>query len=161
MTVKFFVLYLHLVAAMFWIGEMLTLMLILTPVVYRQGDTAKRAQLYHEVGMQSRPWMLGALALLVATGVGNLYFLNVPWKTLFDLGFYRTPLGRTLGWKLLGVLGILLLTVLHDVAMARLRARGGTVTRGSYRALGRWVGRLNLLLGLLVSWLGLRLMFGG
>lgn len=154
-------LYLHLVAAMFWVGEMLTLALIVTPVAARLGDPQKRAALYHQIGVQSRPWMLGTLALLVVTGIGNLYFLGIPWASLVDPAFYATPFGRTLGIKLFWVLVIILLTVVHDVAMARLGRKGKDGADPSYRALGRWMGRINLLLGLLVSWLGLRLMFGG
>ncbi|MDI3270482.1 MAG: hypothetical protein QJR00_07230, partial [Bacillota bacterium] len=116
-------LYLHLVAAMFWVGEMLTLAFIVTPVAARLGDPQRRAAFYHQIGIQSRPWMLGALALLVATGIGNLYFLHIPWASLWDPGFYATPFGRTLGLKLFGVLVIILVTVLHDLAMGHLGRR--------------------------------------
>ncbi|MBE3589414.1 MAG: hypothetical protein IMW98_01135 [Firmicutes bacterium] len=160
------ILYVHLVAAMFWVGEMLVLALIVTPVAARLGDPAKRAALYQMIGRQSRPWMLGALGLLILTGAGNLWAMGIGWAQLTSTAFYVTPFGRVLAWKLAFVALIVAVTLVHDVAMRRLGSRADAAAltpedRLRYRTLGSWVGRLNLLLGLIVVYLGLRLVFGG
>lgn len=126
----------------------------------------RRAQLYQTIGRQSRPWMLGTLGLLLLTGAGNLWTMGVPLSLLADPAYYATPFGHTLGVKLGFVLVIVVITLVHDAAMTRLgpsRAAGGAATPGEaarYRALGRWIGHLNLVLGLIVVWLGLRLVAG-
>lgn len=160
------ILYVHLVAAMFWVGEMLVLALIVTPVAAKLGDPAKRAAFYQTIGRQSRPWMLGALGLLLLTGVGNLWAMGLTWSQLTSASFYGTPFGRVLAWKLAFVAVILVVTIVHDVAMRRLGANRDQrpltpQERSRYRTLGSWVGRVNLLLGLVVVYLGLRLVFGG
>lgn len=168
MTFQLAILYLHLVAAMFWIGEMLVLALVITPVAARLPAPGERARLYGAIGRQSRTWMFGALALLVATGIGNLWAMGITAGALVDASFYQSPFGRTLGLKLLLVLVILAVTFVHDAAMRRLGAgSGGRGPIGTspgdpvrYRAMGRWMGRANLLLGLIVAWLGLRLVAG-
>ncbi|MDI3317792.1 MAG: copper resistance protein CopD [Bacillota bacterium] len=158
------VLFLHLAAAIFWIGEMLTLSLILVPASRKLGGAAERARLFQAVGRLSRPWMLGALAVLIATGLGNLAFRGVGGTELLAPSFYASGFGRLLGLKLGLVTVILLLTLLHDRVSLRsaggLPAAPGDAGAAWPSRLSAWLGRLNLLASLAAAYVGLRLLTG-
>ena len=130
-------------AAITWIGGMLFVALVLVPVTRRE-DPALRARLFHAVGVRFRTIGWIAVGLLVATGLGNLwlhpYFLRLP----------------RLHWKLGLVALALVLAVVHDFVLGPRAGKPGAVP--SIRVGASWVARINVLIVLVIVFLGLGLL---
>jgi putative copper resistance protein D len=171
MGLRWAVLYLHLLAATFWIGEMLFLALVAGPYS-RTLPAAERAELFRSLGRRSRPYAWTAIGVLLVTGVGNLLLMGIAPAQLFMWAFYRTSLGQVLGLKLAAVALLLVGVVGHDVILVERSARLSERVRrdGPSPALlveierarrwASWLGRVNLLLALVVSLLGTGLVVG-
>jgi copper resistance protein D len=135
--------WLHVVAAITWIGGMLFLALVLVPVTRREAP-ALRARLFHIVGIRFRTVGWVALGLLVLTGLGNLW-----------LNPYLLPLPR-FHWKLGLVVFALSLAAVHDFVLG---PRAGTPGADpSIRVLASWLARINVLVVLVIVLLGLSLL---
>ncbi|HET7854207.1 MAG TPA: DUF4149 domain-containing protein [Candidatus Methylomirabilis sp.] len=141
----------HLLAAVIWIGGMLFLGLVLTPVLrYRPPD--ERASLLRAVGRPFLKVAWSALGAILVTG-------SLLW---IKRGFEVTPV---LGVKLTLVVVILLLSVLHDFVLGpRLmeRLRGGGQDEEAVRLRRRVVllARLNVFCAVVVLILGLAISRG-
>jgi len=147
----FILITLHLLAAAVWIGGMLFLGLVLTPVLrYRPPD--ERASLLSAVGRRFLKVAWSALGAILVTG-------PLLW---IKRGFDVTPV---LAAKLTLVGVILLLSVLHDFVLGpRLieRLRGGGHGEETLRLRRRvaLLARLNVLCALVVLILGLAISRG-
>jgi putative copper export protein len=135
--------WLHVVAAITWIGGMLFLALVLVPVT-RHEAPALRARLFHIVGVRFRTIGWIALGLLVLTGLGNLW-----------LNPYLLPLPR-FHWKLGLVALALCLAVVHDFVLGPRAGRPGA--HPSVRVWASWAARANVLVVLAIVFLGLGLL---
>lgn len=171
MWVRTVILYIHLVCAIFWIGEMLFLALVAGPYA-RTLDRRERSALFESLGRRSRPYAQLALGVLLVTGVLNVHFMGIPLSDLLRPAFYRSGLGAWLGPKLALVLLLLFGVGYHDVILVRKRARlmrrlaaegpqpdiTGALERS--RKQSAWAGRITLVLALLVTWFGVSLVTG-
>jgi len=108
------VLFIHLFAAVFWIGEMLIAGFVLGPVS-RSLSPVERSTLFRAVGRASLPLAWTAIGLLVVTGVLNLVLMGIPLGALAMPSFYRTSFGFWLGVKLSAVILMIGLSIIHDV----------------------------------------------
>jgi putative copper resistance protein D len=136
--------WLHVLAAITWLGGMLFLALVLVPITRRLEDRALRAHLFHEVGLRFRTVGWIALAVLVATGLGNLWL----YPSLLTAPRFH--------WKLGLVAVALVLSALHDFILG---PRAGVPGAGpSARRGASWLARINLLVVLVVVLLGLSLL---
>jgi uncharacterized membrane protein len=135
--------WLHLLAAITWIGGMVFIALVLVPVTRGLADPALRTRLVQETGRRFRTVGWIALGVLVATGLANL------WLRPYLLW---TP--RFQGKAALVVLA-LALGVLHDFVLGPQAGRPGADPALRRRA--SWVARVNLLVVLAVVFLGLAL----
>ncbi|MFQ5579999.1 MAG: DUF4149 domain-containing protein [Nitrospiria bacterium] len=134
--------WIHVIAAMFWIGGMLFFVLVFIPSV-REGlsDTQKTA-LISRVGKRFRTCGWIALGLLIGTGLLILYLG----------GLSLSDYGRPLWIKLSLVFLMISLSFLHDVVLGPRSIRVSQITTGPHRLqiIVRWMARFNLLVGLLV-----------
>jgi uncharacterized membrane protein len=136
--------WLHVLAAVTWIGGMLFIALVLVPVTRRLDDPAIRTRLVHQVGLRFRAVGWIAISLLVATGLVSL------WIFPFLLGSPR------LHWKL-GLVGLaLILSAFHDFVLGPRAGAAGADP--SVRVRASWVARVNVLVALAVVMLGLALL---
>ena len=135
--------FLHVLAAIAWIGGMLFVALVLVPVVRTQADPALRARLFHDVGVRFRAVGWAALLVLLATGLANLWLR--PY--LFTLTRFQ--------WKLGLVVVALVLSAIHDFVLGP-RA-GAPAADPSIRVWATSIARLNVLVVLIVVVLGLAL----
>ena len=135
--------FIHVLAAITWIGGMLFVALVLVPVVRAQADPALRARLFHQVGVRFRAVGWAALLLLLATGLTNL------WMRPYLLTLTRFQ------WKLGLVIVALLLSALHDFVLGP--RSGAPGADPSMRVWASWIARLNVLVVLIVVVLGLAL----
>jgi uncharacterized membrane protein len=75
------------------------------------------------VARRFRPIGWSALAVLVATGSVFLYRWGATWETLADLSFFEAPHARLLGYKLLFVGVMLVVSFVHDFVVGPRAAR--------------------------------------
>ncbi len=135
--------FLHVLAAVTWIGGMIFIVLVLVPVVRGLGDAPLRARLVQATGARFRTIGWIALVLLVLSGVANLlarpYLLTTPR--------FQVKLGL--------VLLALVLAAVHDFVVGPRAGVPGADPALRVRA--SWMARVNLLIVLVVVALGLAL----
>ncbi len=142
--------WLHLLAAVAWIGGMVFLSLVLVPILKCEPFAPQRGALIRAAGRRFRLVVWIAIGVLLTTG--PLLVLGKGW-----------PLGEPGGWpavlsiKLILVAILLLLTLVHDVFLGPRISRILQVPAAS-RSVGdrmlvagsSWLPRLSLLLALAV-----------
>ncbi len=172
MWLRWAVLDLHLAAAIFWIGEMMFLAVVVGPYS-RTLPPRQRRELFVQLGRRSRPYAWTAIAVLLVTGVANMALMGIAPLSLLDPALWRTTLGGVLALKVLAVGVLLVLVALHDVVLvarsARVDRRIGVegpsealvAEAARLRRWASWLGRVNLVLALIVAFLGTGLTLGG
>ena len=153
----------HLLAAMFWLGGMFFFALVGAPVLRGVDPPGLRAGLFRELGERFRTGGWIAIGVLLVTGALNLWFRGMlSVDVLGRAGFWSTPFGRTLGWKLTAVSAMLVVSALHDfiAGPAASRHASGTPEAARARKRAAWLARLNALIGLAVVVAAVRLARG-
>lgn len=154
----------HVLAALLWLGGMFFLAAVGAPVLRKVEDPALRSQLFRALGVQFRwvGWI--CILILVVTGVGNLHFRGLmSWDVLGDPAFWAGGYGRTLGWKLVAVTVMIVVSAIHDFWLG---PKAGTLRPGSPEALrtrrwASWLARINALVGIVLVFVAVRLARGG
>lgn len=133
----------HVLAMTVWLGGMLFIALVVVPVTRGLPDPALRSRLVQQMGRRFRTIGWAALAVLVATGLVNL------WQAphLLRAGRFH--------WKLGLVVLALLLSVYHDFVVGPRAGQPGADPSARVRA--AWIARLNVLLVLVIVFLGVTL----
>ena len=142
----------HVLAAVIWLGGLFFFALVGAPVLRRIEPAALRASLFQQLGERFRAVGWAAIAVLLVTGVINLYFRSLLDRDLVNAAFWGTRFGRILGVKLAAILGMLMLQVFHDF---HLGPAAGRASAGSHEAIrlrrrAALVARFSALLGLLI-----------
>ena len=135
--------FVHVLAAVTWLGGMFFLALVLIPVLRRLDDPALRACLVHAAGVRFRTVGWITIALLVASGLGNL------WLRPYLLELPRFQI------KLALVALALSLAAVHDFVLGPRAGRPGASPGARVRA--SWLARANVLLVTAIVVLGLAL----
>ena len=156
--------FLHIVAATVWIGGMLFLALVIAPAT-RHLPPTERAPLFSVVGRRFRLVGWICIALLIATGLANVAYRGVRWDDVLSGRFSGSEFGRVLAIKLALVAVMLLLSLLHDLLLgpASAAAQHDPALRQHAAALRRrasWVGRVNVVFGVVVVALAVALVRG-
>lgn len=136
--------WLHVLAAVTWLGGMLFIALVLVPVARRVQDPRLRADLIAQSGRRFRTVGWAALAVLVVTGVGNLYFK--PW--MLRVPAFQVKAGL--------VVLALALSAVHDFFLGPRASRLPPDITGPRRRVS-WIARLNLLVVVAIVLLGVAL----
>ncbi len=155
---------LHVLAALFWLGGIFFLAVVGAPVLRAVEPPALRAELFRRLGRQFRVAGWSALAVLLVTGVGNLYFRGVlSWSVLGSTRFWGTPFGTALAWKLGCVLVMLVAQAVHDFAIgpAASALQPGSARAQALRRQAAWTARINVVVGLVLVIAAVRLARGG
>ena len=157
MSIWYFIsVFLHIVLAAFWIGGMLFLPLVILPEIKQHPD---RIALLYKTGMKFRFYGWIALVGLLSTGLLNMYLRGMPFTWAF---FSQSDYGVLVSWKLLIFIGILLVSGTHDLLFGRKALEELQVSDNkNFKMLARWSGRINLLLALVMAFLGVVLSRGG
>jgi uncharacterized membrane protein len=135
--------FVHVLAAVTWLGGMLFIALVLVPAARRLPDAALRTRLVTDLGTRFRTVGWIAIGLLVASGLGNL------WVRPELLGVARFQ------WKAGLIVLAIALSALHDFALGPRAGRPGADPGARGRA--SWVARVNVLVVLAIVALGLAL----
>lgn len=165
MTLYILSVWLHILAATVWVGGMLFLVLVLIPALRRLEQRGLAATLVHHVGVRFRwiGWL--SLLLLVLTGSVNLVMRGYGWSDLFGPQLWTSMFGQILGVKLSLVAVTFLLSAVHDFLIGPRATRAGRLEPDSAQAhrlrrQAAWMGRFNLLMGLIIVALGVMLVRG-
>lgn len=143
MSLALAVRFVHLLAVLTWVGGMLFIALVLVPVTRRLEDAALRTRLVQATGRRFRTVGWIALALIVATGLGNLAFR----PELLSVPRFQVKLGL--------VALALLLSAVHDFVLGPRAGRPGVPPSARRRA--SWIARVNVLVALAIVAAGLAL----
>lgn len=146
--------WLHVLAAVLWLGGMLFLVVAVVPVLRRM-ERGPAAALMHAVGVRFRAAGWVCFALLLLTGTFNLAVRGVRWADLVRAQFWDSPLGRPLGVKLACFAAVLALSAWHDFSLG---PRATQVAREDpsgpqaqhLRRQASLIGRANVLLALVL-----------
>ncbi len=149
---RLFILWVHVLAAVVWVGGMVFIGVVVAPYA-RKLPAEQRRELFEQLGRRFSTIGWGCIAILLVTGVGNLIGRGMEWSPAF---------ARTLGAKLLLVGLMVLLAAFHDFILGpRSATLAADPTKASEAEAARvrasWIGRINLVLALIVILLGLRL----
>lgn len=150
-------LFLHIASAIFWIGGMLFLTLVVAPFLMTIPDPKERSKIYQFVGKKYRLFGWIAIILLVVTGPLILYTLyGLSPGDYFSANVHSTGFGKALAWKIGLVTLIVLSSFFHDFVIGPM-ARN----RPGYTKIARIFGRGNLLVAILIVIIAVILRAGG
>lgn len=138
----------HVLAALVWLGGMLFLGLVGAPALRAVEPPRLRQQLFQAIGARFRVVGWTCIAVLVATGVLNLWFRG--WLPLLDdAGFWRGATGHALAAKLACVAIMLTSSAVHDFVdgPAASRATPGSPASIRLRRRAALLARTNALVG--------------
>ena len=155
---------LHLLAALLWLGGMFFLAVVGAPVLRTVEPPALRAELFRRIGAGFRTAGWAAIAVLLVTGVLNLWFRGfLRWEVLASGAFWSTRWGMALAWKLAAVALMLAFQAIHDFVHgpAASRVTPGTPEAARMRRRAALLARANAVLGLVVVAAAVRLARGG
>lgn len=157
--------FIHILSAIFWIGGMLFTAAVLVPASRDKLLADKKGAFFTLVGQKfSRiSWIL--FIILIATGITNLLTRGYVWSDLISSGFWSGNFGTKLFIKihLFGI--VLILSGIHDFyagpkAADLMEKRPDARKTVIFRKISRWIGRMNLLFGLIILYYAMRLVRG-
>jgi len=158
--------WMHVISAIVWIGGSVFLALILVPAMRQSEHRDVAAVIVSWTGRRLRTVGWVCFALFIVTGTFNLGYRGYAWGDLFDGSLFAGPFGDTLAIKLIIFGLILILSAVHDFyvgpkATELMQADPRSPQARRLRRGASWLGRLNLLLALVVVFLGVMLVRGG
>ena len=146
----FALVWIHLLAAMVWIGGMVFLSVVLVPVLKRDGAFAQYALLFRTIAYRFRAVVWGAMGILVATGLTLAAGRSIP---LMEPSRWPTMFAAKIGLVTL----LFTLTLLHDLVVGPRVRRSLGIPEAERSARDRvllrysvLVPRISLLVALLV-----------
>jgi uncharacterized membrane protein len=142
--------WLHLLAAIIWIGGTIFLSVVLVPVLRREPFASQRARLFRTIARRFRAVVWGAIAVLLFTGPPLLHQRGIP---IADPSEWPMVLAAKLGLVTI----LLLLTLTHDLILGprvgrilRLPTESRTRLDHALVLWSPWVARFSLVLALAV-----------
>lgn len=145
-----FLTWLHLLAAVSWIGGMMFLSVVLVPVLRREPFASQRALLFRTIARRFRAVVWGAIAVLLFTGPSLLHQRGI---SITDPSGWPMVLATKLGL----VTTALLLTLIHDLILGprvgqirQLPVEGRSRFDQALVLWSPWVARVSLALALVI-----------
>ena len=142
--------WLHLLAAIAWIGGMLLLSIVLVPVLRCEPFASQKAVLFRAIAGRFRAVVWGAIAVLLFTGPLLLHQRGIP---IADPSGWPKILATKLGLVTI----LLLLTLIHDLILgprvlqiAQIPTESRTRFEHSLVLWSPWVARFSFILALAV-----------
>ncbi len=144
------VLFIHIVCACFWVGGMLFMVFVSSPYIRK---APFKDEAFQNIGKNfSRLGTLGALPILLTTGLLNMHFLNVPYKSLIHpTDLYQ----KTLMMKFHTFVLVLLISLIHDFYFGEKAQQSP-----KYAKITRVLGIINLILSVMIVFFASLLRYG-
>jgi uncharacterized membrane protein len=157
--------WLHIMAAIVWVGGTIFLVVVLVPAIRRPAFGGIASALIRSTALRFRWVGWVCFCIFVLTGVVNLLARGIGLRELRETIFWQGSFGRTLAIKLILVAAILLISAFHDFFLGPRAAAAWDADPASAETLrlrrqAVQLGRLNLLLALVVIVLGVMLVRG-
>lgn len=154
--------WLHILAAITWIGGMFFLVLVVVPWM-RRGNREQGAALLRQTGERFRTVGWIAFAVLIVTGTYNLWARGVRPGDFLREEWLVSPFGRAVMMKLSLFAMVLVVSAIHDFVVGPRAVeaveRGSSQSEG-LRRLASLMGRGNALLALALVAMGVILVRG-
>jgi copper resistance protein D len=109
-----FVRWLHVTAAVIWIGGNLTMAMVIVPYFKRSMSPVERIKILTQIGKGFEPVVWGCVLILIFTGLFNIFSAGIFGAESAEL---VNAFMRTLGIKLILVLLLIILTGVHGFIM--------------------------------------------
>lgn len=154
MFLYLFFLFLHILFAIFWVGGMLFLPLIILPAIKHLPE---RKEILIKSGLKFRYYGWVALAGLLLTGIHNMYAKGMRFSSEF---LFHNTLGNLLFIKLILFILIVLLLVIHDIYIGEKFLKNESSDNETLTKIAKISGRINLILSLLAVLVGLMISRG-
>ncbi len=156
--------FLHVIAAIIWIGGAFFLMLVVVPWM-RKGNRAAGATILKETGPRFRDVGWICFAIVLVTGTFNLYMRGVRFGSFVDEAWLGSEFGRTVLVKLTVFTVVLVASAVHDFVLgprATIEVERDPRSPESERLRKKasMLGRLNVLFGLVLVGAGVILVRG-
>lgn len=154
----------HILAAMVWVGGMAFLVLVVVPWLRRGGQSNASAFL-RETGERFRSVGWTCFAILVVTGTFNLWVRGVRLGDFTRGEWLSSPFGKSVLVKLLVFAAVLLVSALHDFvigprAVVAIAADPQSQAAAVARRRASLFGRVNFLLALVLVAVGVAIVRG-
>ncbi len=104
-----FVLWLHVIAAVVWIGGNLIIAMVIVPYFRKSLPPIQRVQILAEIGKRFEPVVWGCVGVLFFTGIFNIFTAGILTAPPELIGAFM----RTLFIKLMLFIVLIILTALH------------------------------------------------
>lgn len=157
--------FIHILSAMFWFGGMIFTALVLVPTFRHHILKPYRGFFFAEMGRKfsGMSWLL--FGILIVTGLFQLIARGYEWADLITSAFWNTNFGSNLRIKLIAFAAMLLISGIHDFWLgpkaSQLIVEAPDLPRTQkYRKATSWVGRINLILGLIIIYFAVALVRG-
>ena len=156
--------WIHILAAITWVGGILFLVLVAIPWM-RSGDRSQAVRFLRATGRRFRNIAWICFAIVAATGTFNLWFRGVRFATFARPEWRASPFGSAVIAKLSVFALVLLVSGLHDFVVGPRAARAmeqspAAAETSKLRALASRMGRANLLLALALVGIAVALVRG-
>ena len=144
--------WLHIIGVSFWIGGMLFLPIVLLPAIKNHPD---RRNLLMQTGLKFRFFGYIVLALLLVTGISNMFLrgVDVSWKFLFESRY-----GHLVITKIILFLSMLTVSLVHDVQAKKRLSNDEEIKK--FKIIAQWSGRILLIISLVMAFIGVVLSRG-
>ncbi|MBI5971059.1 MAG: DUF4149 domain-containing protein [Deltaproteobacteria bacterium] len=150
-------LFFHVISAIFWVGGMLFLTLVVAPYLLSIQDPKERSKIFQVVGKRYRTLGWAAIITLLVTGPVVLYMIyGIPPQEIFSAAARASSFGKALMWKLTSVIIIVVSSLVHDFWIGPKAKDSPSMSR-----LARIFGRSNLILALIIIVFAVILRSGG
>lgn len=158
-------LYVHILSAIFWIGGMLFTVAVLVPASRHKIIAPNRGTFFKIIGEKfSRiSWIL--FLILIITGITNLTTRGFELSLFLDSNFWKAGFGYYLGIKLMIFSVVLIISGSHDFyfgpkAAQLMDSNPGSSQTQTFRKITSWLGRINLLFGLMILYYAIKVVRG-
>jgi putative copper resistance protein D len=145
--------WLHILAAVTWIGGMFFLVLVVVPWL-RSSDRVDAATFLRDTGRRFRTVGWCCFAILIVTGTFNLWIRGVRVSDFGNLVWLRSPFGSAVALKLAVFALVLVLSTAHDFVLGPRATQHLRDPRSAlaqrYRRRASILGRANAVLALLL-----------
>lgn len=157
--------WLHILAAVVWIGGMSFLVLVVVPWLRKKGGGTDAGRFLRETGERFRDVGWVCFVVIAVTGTFNLYVRGVGLSDFFSSTWRGSSFGTVVLFKLGAFLTVLLVSALHDFVLGpratRAMMRDPTSSEAqALRKAASWIARVNVLLALALVAAGVMLVRG-